>query len=154
MIEVKGLTKQFGEVKALSNVSFSVAKGQIVGFLGANGAGKTTTMDIICGCIGSDQGSVRVAGHDITEEPLAAKRKLGYLPDTPPLYDDMRVQEFIDYSARLHRIPSNQRERRVNETLGKLSLTDVRSRLVWAICPKGTGSASPWPKHWSTIQRF
>ena len=76
MIEVVGLSKHFGPIKALADVSFTVGKGRIVGFLGANGAGKTTTMDILCGCIGADQGSAKIAGFDITEHPLEAKRRL------------------------------------------------------------------------------
>src|SRR6476469_7492036 len=96
MIEVSGLSKRFGDVHALNDVSFTVPKGQIVGFLGANGAGKTTTMDILCGCIGADTGSAKVAGFDVTEQPLEAKRRLGYLPDVPPLHPAMDVRAFIE----------------------------------------------------------
>jgi ABC-2 type transport system ATP-binding protein len=130
MIEVKGLTKRFGAITALSDVSFSVERGQIVGFLGANGAGKTTTMDILCGCIGADKGSVKVAGIDVTEKPEAAKMHFGYLPDDPPLYTDMRVEEFITFVAKIHKVPSNLIKGRVTETLDKLSLGEVRKRLV------------------------
>ena len=130
MIEVTGLSKRFGNVDALCDVSFTVEKGQIVGFLGANGAGKTTTMDIMCGCIGADAGSARVAGFDITEEPLAAKQRLGYLPDAAPLHGEMRVEDYVAYAARLHRIPGTQVKKRVTETLDRLSLGDVRGRLV------------------------
>ncbi len=130
MIEVSGLSKSYGSVEALRGVSFTVPKGQIVGFLGANGAGKTTTMDIMCGCIGADSGSVKIAGFDITEEPLQAKQRLGYLPDVPPLHGEMRVAEFITYAAKLHKVPRLEVTKRVNETLDQLSLGDVRSRLV------------------------
>jgi len=130
MIEVSGLSKRFGTVQALTDVSFKVEKGQIVGFLGANGAGKTTTMDIMCGCIGADAGSARIAGFDITETPLEAKRRLGYLPDVPPLHGEMRVEDFVTYSARLHKIPAARVKGRVDEALDRLSLTEVRRRLV------------------------
>src|SRR3954447_1991698 len=106
MIEVSGLSKRFGSVQALKDVTFQVNKGQIVGFLGANGAGKTTTMDIVCGCIGADQGSVKVCGIDVTAHPEQAKMHLGYLPDEPPLHNDMRVREFVQYAAKLHKVPS------------------------------------------------
>jgi len=130
MIEVIGLSKRYGAVQALNNVSFSVSKGQIVGFLGANGAGKTTTMDIMCGCIGADAGTATIAGYDVTEHPLEVKRRLGYLPDVAPLHPEMRVEEFVTYAGRLHQIPGTQLRQRVSETLEKLSLGAVRHRLI------------------------
>lgn len=130
MIEVSGLTKRYGSVNALSDVSFTVEKGQIVGFLGANGAGKTTTMDIVCGCIGADAGTAKIAGFDITEAPLEAKKRLGYLPDVPPLHPEMRVEEFIEYAARLHKVPRTDVKKRVDGTIERLSLGDVRRRIV------------------------
>ncbi len=130
MIEVNGLSKSYGAVQALRGVSFTVPKGHIVGFLGANGAGKTTTMDIMCGCIGADTGTVKIAGFDITEEPLEAKRRLGYLPDVPPLHGEMRVQEFITYAAKIHKVARLELKRRVDDTLEQLSLGQVRNRLV------------------------
>lgn len=130
MIEVKGLSKRFGQLQALNDVSFTVEKGQIVGFLGANGAGKTTTMDILCGCIGADAGSAIIAGFDITEQPIEAKKRLGYLPDVPPLHTEMTVEDFVTYAAKLHQVPINALNTRVNDTLQRLALTDVRHRLV------------------------
>ncbi len=130
MIEVSGLSKRFGEVQALSNVTFTVPKGQIVGFLGANGAGKTTTMDIMCGCIGADEGSVKISGFDITEQPIEAKRRLGYLPDIPPLHLEMRVADFITYSAKIHRLASASIPKKVSEVIELLSLGDVRGRII------------------------
>lgn len=130
MIEVSQLSKSFGQTQALDNVSFKVKKGQIVGFLGANGAGKTTTMDIICGCIGADTGFAKVAGFDITEEPLLAKAKLGYLPDEPPLHMEMRVSDFITYTAKLNQVPANQIATRVAETIARLSLESVKDRVI------------------------
>ena len=130
MIEIKGLSKSFGEVTALSDVSFSVPRGQIVGFLGANGAGKTTTMDILCGCLGPDTGTVLVGGYDVIAEPLQAKSLMGYLPDEPPLHDDMRVIEFINYAARVRGVTKAKVAARVEETMERLSLGDVSKRLV------------------------
>jgi ABC-2 type transport system ATP-binding protein len=130
MIEVSALSKNYGELRALDKVSFSVEKGQIFGFLGANGAGKSTTMDIICGCIGADNGSAKIAGYDITEQPLEAKRRLGYLPDVAPLHDDMIVEEFIEYAGQLRKIPTNALKSRVDSTIEKLALGDVSKRLI------------------------
>jgi ABC-2 type transport system ATP-binding protein len=130
MIEVSGLTKTYGSIKALSDVTFKVDKGAIVGFLGANGAGKSTTMDILCGYIGADHGTANVAGYDITESPIEAKKRLGYLPDVPPLHMDMIVKDFIEYSAKLHKVPSSQIQSKVDAAIEKLSLGDVRNRLV------------------------
>lgn len=130
MIEVSGVSKRFGEVVALNDVSFSVGKGEIVGFLGANGAGKTTTMDILCGCIGADAGTAKIAGFDVTEAPLEAKRRLGYLPDVPPLHPEMTVVDFITYAAKLHRLEKGKIAARVRETIDALSLGDVRKRIL------------------------
>lgn len=130
MIEVHNLSKSFGEVKALDDVSFQVEKGQVVGFIGANGAGKTTTMDILCGCLGADQGSAKICGIDITENPIEAKKKIGYLPDTPPLYNDMLVSEIIKFSAKLNLVDDSIVSKNVDEVIEKLSLGDVRGRLV------------------------
>jgi ABC-2 type transport system ATP-binding protein len=130
MIEVSGLWKSYGELDALSNVSFKVEKGQIVGFLGANGAGKSTTMDILCGCIGADRGTANVAGYDITDAPLEAKRRLGYLPDVAPLHLDMMVGDYIAYAAELRKISRTAIKGRVDSTIEKLTLGDVRNRII------------------------
>lgn len=130
MIEVAGISKHFGDIAALSDVSFSVKKGEIVGFLGANGAGKTTTMDILCGCIGADAGTAKISGFEITEHPREAKQKLGYLPDEPPLHNDMKVDDFIAYAARLRGVEAGQVDARVNQVIQRLSLEEVRDRLV------------------------
>jgi ABC-2 type transport system ATP-binding protein len=130
MIEVLGLSKSYGDVAALSNVTFTVEKGQIVGFLGANGAGKSTTMDILCGCIGADVGSAKIAGFDITDAPLEAKRRLGYLPDIAPLHLDMVVGDYIAYAAELRKIERSSIKTRVDSTIEKLTLGDVRHRVI------------------------
>ena len=133
MLEIKNLTKTYQGVKAIDDVSFTVEKGHVVGFLGANGAGKTTTMDIICGCVGSDQGSVRVCGHDILDEPIEAKAKIGYVPDVPPLYRDMTVKETIVYAAKLNGVAKAKVESRLMETLSLLALEDVHHKLVGSL---------------------
>ncbi len=130
MIEVSGLWKSYGELDALSNVTFKVEKGQIVGFLGANGAGKSTTMDILCGCIGADRGTANVAGYDITDAPLEAKKRLGYLPDVAPLHLDMLVGDYIAYAAELRKISRTAIKARVDSTIEKLTLGDVRNRVI------------------------
>ena len=101
MIEVSGISKQFGRVTAVNGLSFSVAKGEVLGFLGPNGAGKTTTMRILTGFIPATRGTAVVAGHDILSEPLQAKRKIGYLPESPPLYPEMTVFDYLDFAARI-----------------------------------------------------
>ncbi|MCY4443638.1 MAG: ABC transporter ATP-binding protein [Proteobacteria bacterium] len=133
MLEVNNLTKTYSGVKALDDVSFTVTKGHVVGFLGANGAGKTTTMDIICGCLGSDSGNVTICGFDILDQPIQAKSKIGYLPDVPPLYREMTVTESVTYAARLNGIPREQVVSRLEEILPLLSLTDVSNKLVGSL---------------------
>ena len=104
MIEVEGLSKRYGDYQAISEVNFTVSKGEIVGFLGPNGAGKTTTMRIICGCIGATSGTVYIDGKDIEEEPKTIKQLIGYLPEKPPLYSEMIVSDYIEFAARIKRI--------------------------------------------------
>ena len=130
MIEINGLTKSFGNVQVLNDISFNVAEGQIVGFLGANGAGKTTTMDILCGCAGADRGSVKIFGYDITESPLEAKEMLGYLPDVPPLHMEMTVGDYIAFVAKLRGLESSRLSARLNEVLTKLELHSVEGRVI------------------------
>ena len=96
MIEVEHLTKLYGTKRAVNDISFSIGEGEVVGFLGPNGAGKSTTMNIICGYLSSTAGTVTVNGIDILEDPIAAKRHIGYLPEIPPLYGDMTVSEYLD----------------------------------------------------------
>lgn len=130
MIEVNGLSKNYGDVQALRDVTFTVGKGQIVGFLGANGAGKTTTMDILCGCLGPDQGQVKISGFDIVDNPIEAKQRLGYLPDEPPIYNEMLVEDYIAYAARLNRVPRSELKKQIDDTVSTLSLGDVRKRMI------------------------
>ena len=118
-IEVKNLLKQYGEQKAVNNISFKVDKGEIVGFLGPNGAGKSTTMKIITGYLPQTSGEAYVCGINVAEEPLETKKKIGYLPELNALYYDMYVREYLEFVAELHKI-DNKREavERVIETLG------------------------------------
>lgn len=130
MIEVVGLQKSFGNTTALSDISFKVAKGQIVGFLGANGAGKTTTMDILCGCIGADAGTAKIAGFEISENPIEVKRKIGYLPDEPPLHKEMQVVEFLNYAGKLHGLRGDKLNVRVADLIERLELGSNKKRLI------------------------
>jgi len=113
MIEVSGLTKFYGDFPALQDVSFSVPQGEILAFLGPNGAGKSTTMKILTGYISPSAGTASVAGMDVVRHPLAIRRRIGYLPETTPLYYDMQVNEFLRFSARLRRLPRSERAGRL-----------------------------------------
>ena len=118
-IEVKGLTKIYGEQKAVNDISFAVGKGEIVGFLGPNGAGKSTTMKIITGYLAADAGQATVCGIDVKDRPLDAKAKIGYLPEANPLYFDMYVREYLDFIAELHQVADRKQQiEKVIETVG------------------------------------
>lgn len=130
MIEVVGLRKTFGNVCALNDISFEVGKGQIVGFLGANGAGKTTTMDILCGCIGADAGTAKIAGFEISEQAIEVKKRIGYLPDEPPLHKDMKVDEYLLYVGKLHGLTRTDLKKRVGSIMEKLELGEMQHRLI------------------------
>ena len=130
MIEVRQLSKQYGQRKAVQNLSFTVRKGEVVGFLGPNGAGKTTTMKILTGCMAATSGEIYIDGKDIFEDPIAAKSKIGYLPETPPLYGDMRVENYLRYTAVLKNTPKKQLTSLVERALSKTGLLDVRKRLI------------------------
>lgn len=130
MIEATHLTKQYGSVKALFDANFSVKKGEIVGFLGPNGAGKSTTMNLLCGYLTPSWGRVRVAGVDMAENPLEAKRHIGYLPEIPPLYQEMTVEEYLKFAAELKRIPAKERKAAIEKSIRTAQLGDVRKRLI------------------------
>lgn len=132
MIEVSGITKEFGRFTAVRDLDFTVARGEVLGFLGPNGAGKTTTMRILTGFIPPTSGTARVAGHDVTREPLLAKRKIGYLPESPPLYPEMTVTDYLDFVARIKiagASPSSRRAK-VVASIERCALGDVRSKLI------------------------
>lgn len=130
MIEVVGLTKRYGPTLAVSDVSFEVQKGEVLGFLGPNGAGKTTTMRVITGYLSPSAGKVRVAGYDIVDEPLEAKRRTGYLPETPPVYPDMTVGEYLTFVARIKGVPRKDIKSRISEVSEKCAITDVQRRQI------------------------
>jgi ABC-2 type transport system ATP-binding protein len=130
MIEVENLTKRYGPTLAVSDVSFTVQKGEILGFLGPNGAGKTTTMRVITGFLPPTSGTVRVAGYDVVGEPLDAKRRTGYLPEAPPVYPDMRVDEYLAFVARIKGLPRREIKPRLDEVTEKCAIGDVRRRQI------------------------
>ena len=130
MIEVKDVTKEYGPFTAVSDLSFSVDAGEILGFLGPNGAGKTTTMRVLTGFFPPSAGTARVAGHDVVAEPLAAKAKTGYLPETPPLYPEMSVVDYVHFVAQIKGVPSVERAEKVERALERCSLTEVRDKLT------------------------
>ena len=130
MIKVEGLTKRYARNIAVDNISFEVEKGQIVGFLGPNGAGKTTTMRVLTCFMPPTSGSASVAGFDVQQSPMEVKRRIGYLPETPPLYPDMEVAEYLDFVGRIKGIPSADLPRRINEGSEKWAVGEVRKRLI------------------------
>src|SRR5512144_181937 len=130
MIEVERLTKRYGRATAVDGVSFRVEKGEILGFLGPNGAGKTTTMRILTCYLPPTEGTARVGGYDVFESPLEVKRRVGYLPETPPLYPDMDVLSFLDFCAKIKGVPREQRAARVDEAVGKCRLGDRRTTMI------------------------
>ncbi|MGB7219314.1 MAG: ABC transporter ATP-binding protein [Vicinamibacterales bacterium] len=128
MIEVQHLTKQYGRVTAVNDVSFRVERGEILGFLGPNGAGKTTTMRILTGYMPATDGKAIVAGFDVFEQPIEAKRRTGYLPETPPLYPDMTVAEYMDFVSKIKGVPAAGRRERIREMMARTRITDVANR--------------------------
>ena len=130
MIEVRHLTKRYGAHLAVDDLSFTVESGKIYGLLGPNGAGKSTTMNIITGCLAASEGEVIVNGHDIFEEPVAAKKCVGYLPEIPPVYTDMTVSEYLRFIAEAKDVPVKERKAQLEEILESTGLADVRGRLI------------------------
>jgi len=130
MIEVHNLTKNYGDRFAIKNLNFSVQKGEVVGFLGPNGAGKTTTMKIITGFMAPSSGQVKVAGYDVFESPIEVKKRIGYLPEHPPVYGDMIVTDYLKYVARLKRVPRKDVVGMVTNAIDKTGLKDVAKRMI------------------------
>ncbi len=130
MINVQNLTKRYGDFTAVENVSFSVGKGEILGFLGPNGAGKTTTMRILTCYMPATSGTATVAGFDVFEQSAEVRKRIGYLPEHPPLYMDMTVTDYLDFVARLKGVKRSEREAKIENTLGKCGLTEVRGRII------------------------
>jgi len=130
MIQVQNLTKRYGNLVAIDNVSFRVGHGEILGFLGPNGAGKTTTMRIISGYMPPTDGTVRVGDFDVLEDPIKAKRQIGYLPENPPLYNDMTVQGYLDFVADIKNVSGKNKKAKIDLAMERCGITDVRRRLI------------------------
>jgi ABC-2 type transport system ATP-binding protein len=129
VIEVQHLTKRYGRVTAVDDVSFRVERGEILGFLGPNGAGKTTTMRILTGFMPATDGKAVVAGFDVFDQPVEAKRRTGYLPETPPLYPDMTVLEYLRFVSKIKGVPSAERAQRVQAVMERTRVADMAGRL-------------------------
>jgi ABC-2 type transport system ATP-binding protein len=130
MIQVEGLTKRYARQVAVDNISFAVNQGEIVGFLGPNGAGKTTTMRVLTCYMPPSEGTAKVAGFDVYDSPLEVKKRIGYLPETPPLYPEMEVGDYLKFVANLKGLPSGDINRRVDEVSERCSVADVKSKLI------------------------
>ena len=129
-VVVENLTKSFGYQKAVDSVSFEVKKGEILGFLGPNGAGKSTTMNIITGYLGATSGDVVIDGHNVLDEPEEAKKCIGYLPEIPPLYTDMTVNEYLHFAAKLKKLPKDKSEDFIEQAKEMAHVKDVEGRLI------------------------
>jgi len=130
VIEVKNLVKRYGEHIAIDDLSFMVNKGEVIGFLGPNGAGKSTTMNIITGYIPATEGTIIIDGHDIMKEPLLVKRSIGYLPEIPPLYPDMRVKEYLYFVAKLKRVDKKKMSAMVDEIMIMTGIVERKDQLI------------------------
>ncbi len=130
MVEVKQVTRYFGRVMAVDTVSFQVGKGEIVGFLGPNAAGKTTTMRILTTYLPATSGTAVVAGFDVHENSMEVRRRIGYLPENPPLYQDMRVADYLDFVARIKGVDGRNRKRALAETMDKTGISSVSGRVI------------------------
>ena len=128
MIEVQHLTKQYGPFTAVDNISFTVQKGEILGFLGPNGAGKTTTMRVLTGYMPPTDGKAVIAGYDVLEQPIEAKKRTGYLPETPPLYPEMTVREYLTFCARIKGVASAGRTARIDTVMERTRIADMAKR--------------------------
>jgi ABC-2 type transport system ATP-binding protein len=130
MIKVEGLTKRYARTVAVDNISFEVAKGQIVGFLGPNGAGKTTTMRVLTCFLPPTSGTAQIAGFDVLEQPMEVKKRIGYLPETPPLYPDMEVAEYLTFVGKLKGLATPDVAKRVSEACERCAIADVKAKLI------------------------
>jgi ABC-2 type transport system ATP-binding protein len=133
VIEVQNLTKRYGSITAVNNISFRVERGEILGFLGPNGAGKTTTMRVITGYMPPTEGRVIIAGFDALDQPIDAKKRTGYLPEIPPLYPDMTVRDYLLFVAAIKNIPRVNRKAKVDQTLERVRITDMADRYCWKL---------------------
>lgn len=130
MVEIKNLTKYYGSHPAVQDISFTVGDHEVLGFLGPNGAGKSTTMNMITGCLPSTSGTVLVDGYDIAKDPMEVKRRIGYLPELPPVYVDMRVRQYLEFAAGLKGVKRADRKKQVENAMERLKITDVQNRII------------------------
>jgi ABC-2 type transport system ATP-binding protein len=130
LIQVEQLSRYYGHTKAVDNVSFTLEKGEILGFLGPNGAGKSSTMQMICGNLAPSSGQIRINGIDILDNPKEAKAELGYLPENPPVYRELTVDEYLNYCARLHRVAKDKTQAALDNAKQRCGLADVGGRLI------------------------
>src|SRR5450756_345500 len=130
MIEIQNVTKRYGKKVAVNQVSFTINKGEILGFLGPNGAGKTTTMNILTGYISSTSGTVKVDGFDVLEKPEEVKKRIAYLPERPPLYMDLTVREYLDFCANLKSVPKKDWKNQKTDIMELVKITHVSHRLI------------------------
>lgn len=130
MIEVSGLTKYYGNKKAVEDLNFTISSGEVVGFLGPNGAGKSTTMNILTGYLSATSGTAKIDGMDILDDPIEAKRHIGYMPEQPPLYLDMTVEEYLNFAAELKGVKSSSKRRHIAEICESVSITHVKNRVI------------------------
>ncbi len=130
MIQIKDLVKSYGKKRAVDHISFTVRKGEILGFLGPNGAGKSTTMNILTGYLSATSGEILVDGLDILEHPVEAKKKIGYLPEQPPLYTDMTVNEYLNFVYDLKKVSEKDRKKHLLDIMDSVKITDVKDRLI------------------------
>ncbi len=130
MVEIKNLTKRYGSITAVKDLSFTVSDNEILGFLGPNGAGKTTTMNMITGCLPPTSGTIIVNGFDISKNPMDAKKCIGYLPEIPPLYTEMKVYEYLKFIAGIKAVPRSERNEQIKMAMDRLKITDVSKRVI------------------------
>ena len=130
MVTIENLTKYYGNNRAVNNISFTINDNEILGFLGPNGAGKSTTMNMIAGFLPMTSGTVNICGSDISKDPVKAKRNIGYLPEIPPVYPDMRVKEYLSFCAGLKRVPAGKKRDEIKRVCELLKITDVKDKLI------------------------
>ena len=130
MITIENLTKYYGNNKAVNNISFTINDNEILGFLGPNGAGKSTTMNMIAGYLPMTSGKVTIFGSDISKDPIKAKKNIGYLPEIPPVYPDMKVTEYLSFCAGIKQVPLSKRKDEIKRVLALLKIEDVKGKLI------------------------
>lgn len=130
MIEIQNLSKYYGQIKAVNDVTFRVEKGEILGFLGPNGAGKTTTMNIITGYLPATMGTVKVCGYDVMKNQMEVKERIGYMPEHPPIYTDMTVRDYLNFVSDLKKVDKTQKKGQINDIIELVGISEVRNRLI------------------------